>query len=352
MDEDDLEEIICYTFIRGVDGPGALLRMGGYPDTVAVRTAADMDELAGSFEDGYPTMAAAVPLDGWTVVIEPEGFEGSDTTLLCAVSRGTEAVSVLRHAYASDRFGYAVDGTLVCGFDPRYPARRHGADPDRLLDLLTEVGLLADEDDGYLDDGVIRALHLVGRITGVELPPDPFGTERLSARIEPWFASPASYGDLVRPSLAPHSAELAEAAEAAAPDVQRAVAVAEVRRQAAALALDSTPGLAAALDAAARGEGAPVPVESPLGEHVRMWLATGHRASVSLNGPHRHRMTDDERRAAYALGWFTSALRGVLDPDPRVAVLAALRPLTSGLAVFGGAAARAEVVAALRVIRS
>jgi len=85
---------------------------------------------------------------------------------------------------------------------------------------------------------------------------------------------------------------------------------------------------------------------------VRMWLATGHRASVSLNGPHRHRMTDDERRAAYALGWFTSALRGVLDPDPRVAVLAALRPLTSGLAVFGGAAARAEVVAALRVIRS
>jgi hypothetical protein len=102
------------------------------------------------------------------------------------------------------------------------------------------------------------------------------------------------------------------------------------------------------LDAAARGEGERVSMESELGRQVRGWLAEQRRAGASLNVPHNSRMTEEERRHAFGLGWFVAALRGVLDEDPRVAVLAALRPLTSGLPALTSEATRS---AALRTLR-
>jgi hypothetical protein len=90
-------------------------------------------------------------------------------------------------------------------------------------------------------------------------------------------------------------------------------------------------------------------MDSELGHHVRAWLADQARASWSLNdNSSRHRMTNEERTAAHALGWFSTALRGVLDPDPRVAALAAVKPLTSTIKAFGGAEARTAVIRALR----
>lgn len=335
---DRLGEIFCLTFVKAVPAREALLRMGGCPDTFQDRTAEDL-----ASEDLASLDAVALPLGAWTVVIEPNGSLGADDALLEVVSRGTAAVSVLRHDHASAHFGYAVDGTTVASFDPGYPAVETiwGSDPGLLRPLMDALGLRppGDESDDNWRDAEARAIVLAQRITGVGLPAEVLSTAGPSARLEPWFVTPVPGSDLLRAGRrTPHVAELVAAAEAASPDVQRAVAVAEARRQAAALGLADAPGLTEALDAAARGAASPVAMDSPLGREVRGWLAA-------------HRQADGTDQHAFGVGWFVAALRGVLDSDPQVALLAALRPHASDLPILTDEAARASVLHALGAAR-
>ncbi|NUT47753.1 MAG: hypothetical protein HOV94_10665 [Saccharothrix sp.] len=296
-DERWLEEIFCLTFVKGVDEAEALRRMGGLADTTATRAMADIGRLR-TYDDGYPDVASALSLGGWTVVFEPQGFEGSH--LVATLSRGTEAVSVLRHDYASNSFGYAVDGELVTGFDPTFPAHRHGADPDRLLPRMLEVGFVDDEDeedDGRFDAPIARSLLVAEHITGVLPTLEALTAPLTSAHVEPWFSD------------APKEA-------AGRPGHDGPVdAFAEVRRLTGLHGLTGTPGLADALAAAERGERVTVTPDSPLGGHVRAWLTESRRASWSLNDHGgRHRMTEVERRRAFDLGWLARALGAALQP--------------------------------------
>jgi uncharacterized protein DUF6461 len=297
----------CLTFVKRADATEALTRMGAYSDTLSLR------EPAAPF-------AAAVELGAWTVVIEPGGALGADDPVLRAASRGSAAVTVLRNDDAEPFFGYAVDGTTIAAFNPGYPADEAmwGADPGQLHHLLPAVGLRepAEDDEGSWRLAVPRAILLAQKITGVSLPADPLAARVLSAQLEPWFVTGVQERDLLRPARRdPQSAELVAAAEAAPPEVQRAVAVTQLRQLAATLGIAEAPGLSEALDAATHGQAEPVAADTPLGRQVRAWLDAG-----------RHRP-------------FVIALRGVLDPDPRTALLAALRPLDRQ--------ARADVVAAL-----
>jgi hypothetical protein len=294
-----LGEIFCLTFIRGVDAAEALRRMGGLPDTVATRTWSDIGDLH-NFDDGYPEMASALSLGTWTVVFEPNGFNGSHLTT--TLSRDTEAISVLRHDYASPSFDYAVNGEPITQFDPIVPAYRYGADPDRLLTRMRDLGFPTtedEEDDDSFNGDTGRCLRLVEQLTGV-LPTYAALTGPLaSAHVEPWFTE-APKEPAGRPG---HDGPVD--------------AVTEVRRLTSLHDLTDTPGLADALAAAERGERVTVTPESPLGQHVRGWLTESRRASWSLNDHGgRHRMTETERSRAHALGWLTRALGAALQPDP------------------------------------
>ncbi|MFC3385166.1 DUF6461 domain-containing protein [Couchioplanes azureus] len=304
----------CLTFVKGADERTALTRMGAYPDTVARRTGSELDGAA-----------AAIDLGRWSVVIEPGGAEGADHVLLEEVSRGTEALSVLRDDAASPRFTYAVAGTTTVAFDPAYPSPEltWGADPELLRHVMGAVGLRepAGEDEETWRDAEARAIVLAQRLTGARIPEDALGVPRLSARIEPWFVGPARPGDLLRPGR--RFAEVFAAIDAAGDERRREVAVAQVRRLAATLGVADAPGLAEALEQAARGAGRPVTMDSGLGREVRRWL----------DGPNA-----DLRALAVAL-------RGVLGRDPVVALRAALRPLLSGPEADG---IPAGIVAALR----
>ncbi|MET0135026.1 MAG: DUF6461 domain-containing protein [Kibdelosporangium sp.] len=294
-----LDEIFCLTFIRGVDGTEALRRMGALPDTVATRTCSDIEDLH-NFDDGYPEVASVLPLGAWTVVLEPNGFNGSHLTPV--VSCGTEAVSVLRHDYASPTFAYAVDGELITQFDPTFPAYRHGADPDRLLSRMHDVGFTTAEDDedhdGFGGD-TGRSLRLIEQLTGVLPSFEALTGPLTSAYIDSWFTK------AVKPP-------------AARPDRNGPVdAVTEVRRLTTLHGLTDTPGLAGALAAVERGEPVPVTPDSPLGQHVRGWLTEARRAGWSLNDHGgRHRMTEVERRRAFDLGWLARALGAAVQPGP------------------------------------
>jgi hypothetical protein len=270
--------------------------MGGLPDTVAPRTPSEIGELH-TFDHGYPAVASALELGEWTVVFEPEGFEGA--SLVTALSQGTEAVTVLRHDYASPAFGYAINGELITQFDPTFPTHRHGADSDRLLAAMLDVGFTTTDDGGQYDGAIARCLRLVERLTGVLPTIDVMTGPLTSAYIEPWFSA-------------------ARKPPAARPGHDGPVdAVAEVRRLAELHGLTGTPGLADALATADRAEPVTVTSDSPLGRQVRVWLTEARRASWSLNDHGgRHRMTDTERHRAHDLGWLARALGAALQPEP------------------------------------
>lgn len=230
-------------------------------------------------------------------MFEPNDFEGSH--LVAALSRGTEAVSVLRHDYAHHSFDRAVDGQLTTGFDPVFPKDRHGADPDRLLPRMLEVGLRDDDvdDEGNFDDTIARCLLVVEHLTGVLPAFDALTGPLTSAHVEPWFSEGPK-----RPAGRPGRDEPVDA-------------VSEVRRLTGVHGLTDTPGLAGAPAAAERGEPVVVTPDSPLGRHVRDWLTESRRASWSLNDSSGHRMTEARRSRAFELGWLSMALGAALRPD-------------------------------------
>jgi hypothetical protein len=96
-------------------------------------------------------------LDGWTVLIEPNGWITSLRGTLEALSTGGRAANVFWNVNALMRFGLAVDGVLVRQFDP----------------LLYEAdGALPDEADlpfGQPGRSGSAAMGLLMRLTGVEI---------------------------------------------------------------------------------------------------------------------------------------------------------------------------------------
>lgn len=276
-DEPFLGEIFSLAFVRDVEPLDAMRRVGGLTDTLAERTPDQIAELH-NFDDGYPEVVSALALGEWTVLVQPTGFWLG--MLAAALSRGTEAVSLVRHDYATSSFDHAVDGTLVGGFNVDYPPTHYGADPSRLLDLMRKAGFDPDDEEGDSEAGVSGALRLAELITGVSPTFDQLVAPLPSMHFDPWFSRRSPSG-----SPSEHTAE-------------------EIIAE---LDLARTPGLAEALAAARRGEHVVVTPESELGQHVREWSTLSRRASWSLNMAHG-RMSDQERARGYRFGWLLQKL--------------------------------------------
>lgn len=285
-----LGEIFALAFVRGVEPLDALRLIGGLPDTLAQRTPEQIGQLH-TYEHGYPEVVSALALGEWTMLLQPTGFWL--VHLVDALSRGTEALAVLRHDYASPSFDHAMDGTVVTAFNLNYPDQRHGTDPDRLLPLMRQAGFDPDDDEGQYEQAISRALRLAELITGVLPTFDQLSAPLPSMHFDHWFSR-------TRPSGAENK--------------QTSLALAE--EIVAELDLADTPGLAAALAAARRDEPVVVTPDSELGRHVREWSTLSRRASWSLNDPWaKHGMKDEERRRGYRFGYLTQALTAAFRAD-------------------------------------
>ncbi|MDX8028875.1 DUF6461 domain-containing protein [Lentzea sp. BCCO 10_0856] len=279
-----LGEIFSLAFVRDVEPLEAMRRIGGLPDTLAERTPEQICALR-NFDDGYPEVVCALALGEWMVLVQPTGFWLAHLTV--ALSRGTEAVSLSRHDYATSSFNHAVDGTLVGGFDVNYPPVHYGADTERLLGLMREAGFDPDDEEGEHDAGISGALRLAELITGVAPTFGQLVAPLPSMHFDHWFSRH-------RPSGSPseHTAE-------------------EIIAE---LDLARTPGLVETLAAARRGEHVVVTPESELGQHVREWSTLSRRASRSLNSA-RGRMSDQERARGHRFGWLLQELSFAFRPD-------------------------------------
>ncbi|WP_169980108.1 DUF6461 domain-containing protein [Microbispora sp. H10836] len=168
--QSDWEEIYTVTFVCGHDERETLRRFG----------VAQADMRPYNWEDvwerveetaGESDLVVVTHMNGWTIAFEACGWEGNRPETLRELSRGGEAVSVMRHDYAaSHHFAHAVDGELRTAFRLEWPQERWGAQPDALNAEMRELGLTPSgpqEKSRYRHEIVALALALASRLSGV-----------------------------------------------------------------------------------------------------------------------------------------------------------------------------------------
>lgn len=164
----------CLTLVEGLDQATALQRI----ETDLIGPAAGLPalrDLAGrnSFWDGRNGnrhFIGAAEVDGWTLLLEDNGFLGVTEAVIAPLSAGTQVVSHQRNVDAHDRFRWMVDADLRLAFAPLFPAWRSGSDPDGLVDVMQRVGFdLRDDEDRDYELHTEAAFALAEHLTGVRL---------------------------------------------------------------------------------------------------------------------------------------------------------------------------------------
>ena len=160
-DDDWLPEAATITFVRGLElrAVGDLLALEW--DTERALTFDEAEELQDVPLEVHVVQLAEV--DGWVVVVEPNGWFSSMTDVVEAMSRGGEAVSVFRNVNAHMSVIAARGGTTVRAFDPLLVDDQEG-DP-----LPEEQGLPFGSEEA---DPHELAMELAERLTGVRITED------------------------------------------------------------------------------------------------------------------------------------------------------------------------------------
>ncbi|MFY1692211.1 DUF6461 domain-containing protein [Plantactinospora sp. WMMB782] len=307
LDDTNLREAFCLTFVRDRDESAVLRRFGA--DPASLRSLAGADQATPS---PLTPLVLAGRLDGWVFVLEENGYQGSRIEVLRAVSGGTEALSVYTNVNGNRRFAHAVHGVLRTGFDPGSPVRRWGEAPDALVPLMRRVGLPDRGDPGWSSAGLEAALRLADLVTGVHLDADRLAGPLTTGQLVPLLSDPPELPTW----MLRDDQELLTAITTAPPDLLRRVVAAEARRRAVEAGIAIEPVLADALAELDRPERRTVPDDSPLGLLLRELACQSELAGTSLALPTlRGRMTDAERQQAFQRHSAGLAVQAALFPD-------------------------------------
>ena len=286
---------------------------------------------------------------GWSVAIEDNGWQGSRPEVLRVLSAGARVVSVYQNVNAYGRFSYAVDGVVLTGFEPLFPQRRWGSQPDLLLPQMRAVGLDPDWPQPPYGAVDLVALALAERLTGVHLDARALDRPLLAAVVTPRLSDPPASFRLRR-----EDARLAAAIGQAAPALLRRAAATAAGHAVRLAQLESDPVVVEALAAAEAGQARRVGDTSPLGWRIRTWALEAEIAWRVRNDPSASRAAQQasarllqvsgrgpapplkdpapwlapERVAALRLRLAAvQALRAALLADPHTAVAATLEHL-------------------------
>jgi hypothetical protein len=156
----DYDQPFSVTLVRGLDDDRIIAQLGLLGDDPQPQTFGDAFDDAGS---EYVILVQLADLDGWTAVIEDNGYYGSLPEHLGPLSAGGSAVNVFWNVNATTSFGYAVSGTVVSYFDPS------GINSDEGAPLPEEADLDFADEDG---DAIGLALVLMERLTGTTIDGD------------------------------------------------------------------------------------------------------------------------------------------------------------------------------------
>ncbi|WP_261570354.1 DUF6461 domain-containing protein [Frankia gtarii] len=170
LNQHDLRAGFCLTYVQGVDEHEKLRHFGANPDTLRPMTLSEAIEIDFEHGGGECVVALTRRFDNWTVVIEPNGWAGTTLGVLLPLSTGTTAISVQANINGDRSFNLAENGELLTSFDPLFPERRGGSQPDVLVPLMNEVGIIRsnDREDQYIPL-TEASLALADRISGTQV---------------------------------------------------------------------------------------------------------------------------------------------------------------------------------------
>lgn len=150
----------CFTLADGLNEAEVVSRFGAVP-------VPDEDEPLGE-----EPLIGVKRAGRWTVVLEPDSWRAAESDVLCRVSRGTIALSV-HHALDSHvKFSLAEDGILLTSLVTIPPMTRKGAEPDRLLPVLRDLGLAGEPGMSPVGSSLQAVLEVVRRAFDVSFSAD------------------------------------------------------------------------------------------------------------------------------------------------------------------------------------
>ncbi|MEI6666485.1 MAG: DUF6461 domain-containing protein [Chloroflexota bacterium] len=144
---------LCLTFLEGMSPAEVESQLCGDPTTRHTATFAEAADAQDYAAERFALQFGEV--DGWTVIVEPNGYVCSQDAVLEALSANGPAAMVFWNVNMDSRFGYARNGALVRVFDPVLGTGEVG-DP-----LPEEAGLPA------ATEPIPAALMLAEALTGV-----------------------------------------------------------------------------------------------------------------------------------------------------------------------------------------
>jgi hypothetical protein len=145
---------VCLTFVEGMSPAEIEMCLGADPGS---RRSTTFDEAADQQDFVAERFAVQVGvLDGWAVLVEPNGYVCSQDAVLVRLATAGRAVTVFWNVNLDSRFGYARDGALLRVFDPVLGT--------------SEVGPpLPEESDTQDEQPIAAALALAEALTGVRV---------------------------------------------------------------------------------------------------------------------------------------------------------------------------------------
>lgn len=117
---DLLAQAYCLTLVRGLDVGETFARLGA--DLAASTTTGFCDLVGSAYDDDVDRgvdrqLAGAVQLDGWTLVLEPNGYACTGKKRMRKVSRRTTTVTLYRHLDAAQELSINADGKRIVTLD-------------------------------------------------------------------------------------------------------------------------------------------------------------------------------------------------------------------------------------------
>jgi hypothetical protein len=142
------------TFVEGLSPDEVEVRLGADPASLRSTTFEQAADEQDFVAERFAVQIGVV--DGWTVLVEPNGYICTQDAVLAGLSTAGRAVMVFWNVNLDSRFGYAREGVLVRVFDPVLGT--------------SEVGDPLPEESGTSEGQPIQAaLALAEALTGVRV---------------------------------------------------------------------------------------------------------------------------------------------------------------------------------------
>ncbi|SNR97115.1 hypothetical protein SAMN05216276_100250 [Streptosporangium subroseum] len=143
--EETLTVPLCITWVEDLPATDVLAAAGRREDGVGSRTYAETVQAAYDAIPVHAGAALAGPLGEWTVLVEPNGFQGSRPDVLTGLSRRGRALSVFWNANGDGQLVYAEHGRLLTVLDLFDPEELE--ELEELPPALSAWAELAEQDD-------------------------------------------------------------------------------------------------------------------------------------------------------------------------------------------------------------